>query len=94
MNSKSERLQLRCTPSTAALLREAAEAQGQDLTSFVVGAAVDRARQVVAEDRVLRLSSDDIQLLERTLTQDGAIPQLTRLFQKVDGARHGVSTTS
>ncbi len=93
MNSKSERLQLRCTPSTAALLREAAEAQGQDLTSFVVGAAVDRARQVVAEDRMLRLSSDDIQLLGRTLTQNGAIPQLTRLFQKVDEAGRNKTST-
>lgn len=78
--SKTERLHLRCTQETAALLREAAGAQGQDLTSFVLGAAIDRARQVVVEDRVLRLSPHDLQTFERAFAREGEVPQLARLF--------------
>lgn len=82
--SKTERLHLRCTPETAALLREAADAQGQDLTSFVLGAAIDRARRVIVEDRVLRLSPHDLQTFEQALAREGEVPQLARLFAKVD----------
>lgn len=45
-------MNLRCSAEAIATLREAAELQGQDLTSFVLGAALDRARSVLAEDRI------------------------------------------
>lgn len=81
MSAKSERLNLRCTVEALATLREAAEAQGQDLTSFVLGAALDRARSVLAEDRILRLNPTEILQLERALDADPkVIPQLARLF--------------
>ena len=64
-----------------ATLRDAAELQGQDLTSFVLGAALDRARSVLAEDRILRLNPAEIVQLERALDADPTvIPQLSRLF--------------
>jgi len=56
MSSKSERLNLRCSEETLMTLREAAQIQDQALTSFILGSALDRARAVLAEDRVLRLS--------------------------------------
>ncbi|NLH69368.1 MAG: DUF1778 domain-containing protein [Brooklawnia sp.] len=37
----------RCCPELVATLRKAAELQGQDLTSFVLGAARERARSVL-----------------------------------------------
>ncbi|MGI5950353.1 MAG: DUF1778 domain-containing protein [Brooklawnia sp.] len=81
MTAKTERLNLRCSADTLATLREAAGIQGQDLTSFVLGAALDRARSVLAEDRILRLSPTEIIKLERALDADpAAIPQLARLF--------------
>lgn len=84
MNAKSERLNLRCSPETVATLREAAEVQGQDLTSFVVGAALDRARSVLTEDRVLRLSPEEVLQLENALDADPTVvPQLARLFGSV-----------
>lgn len=84
MTAKSERMNLRCSAQTLETLREAAEVQGQDLTSFVLGAALDRARSVLAEDRILRLNPAEIVQLERALDPDPrVVPQLARLLASV-----------
>lgn len=81
---KSERMNLRCSAESLATLREAAELQGQDLTSFVLGAALDRARSVLAEDRILRLDPAEVIQLEKALdAEPSVIPQLARLFGSV-----------
>ena len=81
MAAKNERMNLRCSAESLATLRDAAELQGQDLTSFVLGAALDRARSVLAEDRILRLNPAEIVQLERALDAGPTvIPQLSRLF--------------
>ena len=81
MAAKNERMNLRCSAESLATLRDAAELQGQDLTSFVLGAALDRARSVLAEDRILRLNPAEIVQLEQALDADPTvIPQLSRLF--------------
>ena len=67
MPAKTERLNLRCSAESVATLREAAEVQGQDLTSFIMGAALDRARSVLAEDRILRLDPAEVHQLEKAL---------------------------
>lgn len=86
--AKSERLNLRCSAEALATLREAAAVQGQDLTSFVMGAALDRARTVLAEDRILRLTPHEVQQLEKALvTEPAVIPQLAGLLRGL-GADH------
>lgn len=72
MSTKTDRLNLRCSSATLATLREAAEVQDQDLTSFILGAALDRARTVLAEDRVLRLDPHEVLQLERALDAEPA----------------------
>lgn len=52
---RSARLGLRLQPQALSALRTAAELRGQDLTSFVLGAALDRAAEVVARERNTRL---------------------------------------
>ncbi len=84
MSAKTERMNLRCSAETIATLREAAELQGQDLTSFVLGAALDRARSVLAEDRILRLDPVEVLQLEKALdAEPSVIPQLARLLGSV-----------
>ena len=39
---KTERLNLRCSADAVSTLRNAATAQNQDLTSFILGAALER----------------------------------------------------
>ena len=75
MTTKTERLNLRCSEDTLSMLREAAEAQGQDVTSFILGASLDRARAVLAEDRALRLSMSEVLQLEEALDADATPSQ-------------------
>lgn len=86
--AKSERLNLRCSADSLATLREAASVQGQDLTSFIMSAALDRARTVLAEDRVLRLTPHEVLQLEKVLDADPTvIPQLAGLLRTVETKR-------
>jgi uncharacterized protein (DUF1778 family) len=88
MTTKTERLNLRCSAATVATLREAASVQDQDLTSFILGAALERARSVLAEDRMLRLSPHEVLQLENLLdAEPSAIPQLAALLRGVKTAR-------
>lgn len=84
MPPKTDRLNLRCSAATLATLRDAAEIQDQDLTSFILGAALDRARAVLAEERSLRLTPHEVLQLEKALDADAsAVPQLSALIRQV-----------
>ena len=88
MTTKTERLNLRCSAATVTTLREAAAVQDQDLTSFILGAALERARSVLAEDRMLRLSPHEVLQLEKLLdAEPSAIPQLAALLRGVKAAQ-------
>lgn len=81
--SKSERVQFRVEPGLLADVRRAAQLQGQDLTSFVMGAAAERAREVLFEDSVLRLSPAAVLQLEDMFGREPqAISQLARMFER------------
>jgi uncharacterized protein (DUF1778 family) len=75
MPTTQARINMRVSPEALEQLKEAARLQGQDLTAFVLGSAVSSARQVLLEDRVLRLSPADAQLLEEALESDAPPPQ-------------------
>jgi uncharacterized protein (DUF1778 family) len=80
---KSERLNLRVSADALETIREAARVQQQDLTSFVLGAALERARAVLAEDRLLRLTPHEVNQLEKALdSEPQVVPQLASLLQR------------
>ncbi len=82
MTAESKRINMRITPDNLDLIREASEANSQDMTSFVLGAALDRARQVVLESRVTRLTPSEASRLEALLESAPAeIPALTALLR-------------
>ena len=82
------RLNLRISEDALATIREAADAQQQDVTSFVLGAAMERARSVVLESRVTQLTEPDALRLEAALGRDArAVPQLAALIRDVKGQR-------
>lgn len=77
------RINMRVESSNLDLIREAAAANGQDMTSFVLGAALERARTVLLEDRVTRLSATEAARLDAALDDDGeAAPALRALLQR------------
>ncbi|WP_400996651.1 DUF1778 domain-containing protein [Agromyces sp. GXQ0307] len=79
---RSARLNMRISPEALELIRSAAARQQQDVTSFVLGAAMERARAILLEDQVLRLSPHAVLQLERALEADAAVvPQLADVIR-------------
>jgi uncharacterized protein (DUF1778 family) len=81
--AKPERVNLRLSTESLATIREAAAAQGQDVTSFMTSAALDRARAVLAEERLLRLTPHEVNRLESALEKEPEIvPQLMMVLRR------------
>jgi uncharacterized protein (DUF1778 family) len=91
--AKSARINLRLSPDALETIRAAASVQQQDLTSFVLGAAMERARAVLAEDRILRLTPHEVNQLERALdSEPEVIPQLQAFIRRVTADREAISS--
>lgn len=89
---RSERLNVRLSSEALVTIREAAQAQQQDLTSFVLGAALDRARAVLVEDRLMRLSPYEVQQLEDALDQEPQVNEVLASRLRRVQERHGLSS--
>jgi uncharacterized protein (DUF1778 family) len=90
--AKSARINLRLSPESLEVIRAAANVQQQDVTSFVLGAAVERARAVLAEDRLLRLTPHEINQLERALdSEPEVVPQLKAFIRKIAEGNESVT---
>lgn len=83
---RTARLNMRISPEALDLLRSAAAKQEQDLSAFVLGAAMERARAVLLEDQVLRLSPHAVLQLERALDDTTSRPPQA-LLDLVHGVR-------
>jgi uncharacterized protein (DUF1778 family) len=55
------------------MIRTAARLQEQDLTSFVLGAALDRARTVIIEENVLHLTDTEARQLGTALRDESSV---------------------
>ena len=53
---KPARMELKTTYDAKELLNQAATLDGMDLTSFVLGSAIERARQVLSDHAIIALS--------------------------------------
>jgi uncharacterized protein (DUF1778 family) len=90
-DAKSARINLRLSPESLETIRAAASVQ-QHLTSFVLGAVMERARAVLAEDRILRLTPHEVNQLERALdSEPEVVPQLRAFIRRISADREGVS---
>lgn len=81
---KSERINMRISSKSLDQLRNAAELSQQDLSAFVLDAALAKARQVILEDQViLTLSEADAkQLLEAINQPPKPNSALAELFRR------------
>jgi uncharacterized protein (DUF1778 family) len=56
----------------------------QDLTSFVLGAVMERARAVLVEDRLLRLTPHEVNQLERAPdSEPEVVPQPEAFIRRI-----------
>ena len=90
--AKSARINLRLNPEALEMIRAAASVQQQDLTSFVLGAAMERARMVLAEDRLLRLTPHEVNQLEEALgSEPEIVPQLRAFIRRISETNKAAS---
>jgi uncharacterized protein (DUF1778 family) len=90
---RSARLNMRVAPDALETLREAAAAQQQDLTSFVLGAALDRARSVLMEQHVMRLTATEAARLDEAFDREPrVVPELVALLQQIRNREVGGSS--
>jgi uncharacterized protein (DUF1778 family) len=81
---RSARLNMRVAPDALDTLRGAAAAQQQDLTSFVLGAALDRARSVLMEEHVMRLTESEAARLDEAFDREPrVVPELVALLRQI-----------
>jgi uncharacterized protein (DUF1778 family) len=87
-NTRSSRLSLRIAPEALDEIREAASAQQQDVTSFVLGAAMERARIIRLETRVLALAPAELaRFMAAVARESGDNSSLAELVRDTRGWR-------
>lgn len=83
---KSARIELKTTPDVKVQLEQAAAYLGETLTTFIIQAAVPRARHVLSEQQVVRVSDKAWDALNDVLNTPAQAPQklkdLMRLARK------------
>jgi uncharacterized protein (DUF1778 family) len=88
---KDERLEARVSAETKALFQEAATLQGQSLTDFIVGSAVESARRVLREKELIELTQRDrIAFVESLLNPplpNQRLQEAARRYEQVFGKR-------
>ena len=81
--TKPERLAMRLTAEQKAAIESAASVLGQSITEFAVQTAVERAHEVLADQRVFYLPADQVAEFDARLNAPVAPnPGLERLFAK------------
>ncbi|GII97840.1 uncharacterized protein (DUF1778 family) [Sediminihabitans luteus] len=91
-HARSERLNMRVSPEALATIREAAAAQQQDVSAFVLGAAMEHAREVLLRDRVIRLTPRELDQVDAALDgEPQVIPEIAALIAAVrrETPQHG-----
>lgn len=78
--AKTERLEARMTPEQKAMLELAAELSGLSLTDFVLSEATRGARRVMARERPLVLSPEDVALIRQRLAEP--VPSRSAALQR------------
>ncbi|MBK6856746.1 MAG: DUF1778 domain-containing protein [Microthrixaceae bacterium] len=79
--TRTRRIDVRVTEAQDSTIREAAALAGETVTSFLLTAAEDRARELLDERRHLTMSNAAFSALTKALDEPGAaVPELVELF--------------
>ena len=87
--AKEERLAIRIAPESKEMLRRAAERQHASLSHFIVGAAMERAANLLADETRFVVSQEMADAFCSALDAPARdIPALTRLFAEKSVLEH------
>ena len=67
IENKDARIEFKTSKDIKALLQDAANALGMDLSSFLVSTATQRAKDVIREENLLRLSKEEWMHFEKSI---------------------------
>jgi uncharacterized protein (DUF1778 family) len=83
-NRRTRRIDVRVTDAQDAVIREAADLAGETVTSFLLTAAEQRARELLDERRHLTMTNTAFRALTDALDEPGQpVPELVDLFDLV-----------
>lgn len=83
---KAQKINMRISSVALSQLREAAAANQQDLTSFVLGAALSYARQIMIERKTLELTEAEWTSLQAILDDESPLaPEVRAKYAKAAG---------
>ncbi|HLG20233.1 MAG TPA: DUF1778 domain-containing protein [Bdellovibrionota bacterium] len=78
-----DRIDIRTRPEVKKTLQKAADLLGSDLSKFILASSVERARKILAEQEIIRLSNRDRDLFLKTLEAPPApSPALQKTFER------------
>ncbi len=80
---KAEQLNIRASAAQKAKLSEAARLKNMNLSQFVLNKSLDAAEEVIADQRLIRVSKEEYEWLLAKLEEPPRdIPELRELFSK------------
>ena len=86
--TKSERIEVRTTPSLKALLQQAAASLDKNVTEFLLEAGIEAAEDTLADRRLFRLDDQRWKAFQDTLDQPVVSkPRLTRLLNEIENSQ-------
>ncbi len=80
--TKSERLEARATEDEAAVIARAAELLNSTVSSFVVGAAVEKAETIVARAERTLMPAEQFDTMIAALDDDAVMPEIAELASR------------
>lgn len=93
--AKASRIEIRLTAEEKKLLSSAARSLGQDLSSFILGLTLPKAKEVVKEEMEWMHSKKNVEAFLSIVSEEKDIPALKELFNrynnnltKLDGSTH------
>jgi uncharacterized protein (DUF1778 family) len=81
MTTKSERLNMRISASALQKLKLASGLREQDLTSFVLGSALQQADRVILSERLVGITEAEFEKLEHIIANENPTDALVELMR-------------
>jgi len=82
---KDARIEFKTSKDIKALLQEVANSLGMDLSNFLISTAVQRAKEIQKEERVLMLSNQEWSKFEEILNKPQKPTQALRDLMDLEG---------
>jgi len=84
-NLKDARIEFKTSKETKTLLQEVANLLGMDLSNFLISTAVQRAKEIQKEEKILMLSKQEWNNFEEILSKPQKPTQALRDLMNLEG---------